>query len=148
MKKIDPVQIFTACVQLIAVSIFVVSLIESFQAFTEQKTGYNQFSLQHESLPLPTVTICMQEMFKGVDENTTSEELLGNLEDHTFSTADFVHPTFFAQIKQWNPKKVFGISGVCTPLTLDKNVTDATSVSYWIKLKTHKKYKVSRHFKS
>ena len=41
------------------------------QDFQEQKTGINQFSNEVDELPLPSITICSQNVFKNIDKDLT-----------------------------------------------------------------------------
>ena len=47
---------------------FSIDLIQDYQM---QKTGMNQFSQQVDELPLPTITICSQDVFKNIDKDLT-----------------------------------------------------------------------------
>ena len=47
---------------------FSFNLIKDYQ---EQKTGMNQFSNEVDELPLPSITICSQNVFKNVDKDLT-----------------------------------------------------------------------------
>ena len=47
---------------------FSLDLIQDYQM---QKTGMNQFSQQVDELPLPTITICSQDVFKNIDKDLT-----------------------------------------------------------------------------
>ena len=41
------------------------------QDYQMQKTGMNQFCQQVDELPLPTITICSQDVFKDIDKDLT-----------------------------------------------------------------------------
>ena len=41
------------------------------QDYQEQKTGINQFSNEVDELPLPSITICSQNVFKNIDKDLT-----------------------------------------------------------------------------
>ena len=41
------------------------------QDYQQQKTGMNQFSNQVDELPLPSITICSQNVFKNIDTDVT-----------------------------------------------------------------------------
>ena len=41
------------------------------QDYQMQKTGMNQFCQQVDELPLPTITICSQDVFKNIDKDLT-----------------------------------------------------------------------------
>ena len=41
------------------------------QDYQMQKTGMNQFSQQVDELPLPTITICSQDVFKNIAKDLT-----------------------------------------------------------------------------
>ncbi len=136
------VKLFSICVHLGAYVGFGINVVWTIGDLMNEKTGESQYSELVENLPLPTVTVCMQDMFKGVDENTTTEEFLGNLDKYKYSATDFFDKSFMERFAEWNAKYVFGLTGICISLTLDKNVTEVTQNMYWIKLLTNKKYRV------
>ena len=137
---------FQVLIHITAFCFFAANIFEIYLEYNEEKTGINRFSVKAESLPLPTVTVCMQDLFKDVDSNTTGEEMLANLANHTYTPTDIFHETFSHQIKKWNPREVFSESGLCIALTPKQNITKSSMWSNWIQLRTNRKYRVRKHY--
>ena len=80
MKIIDPMEMYrkVGLVELIqfVIIVFVYGLFcylsfDLIQDYQEQKTGIHQFSNEVDELPLPSITICSQNVFKNIDKDLT-----------------------------------------------------------------------------
>ena len=71
LRNLGLMEIFQLTIICCAYGLFCYFSIQSFFDFQEQRTGINQFWTPMDELPLPTITICHQDVFK----NVISDEL-------------------------------------------------------------------------
>ena len=145
MKKITNINLKDTIIFIligIAYGLFAYFSIHAFTEYQQELTGLNQWLEPVNELPLPTITVCSQEVFKNVTTETTTEMVLENLKDYIFSWED-VFDEYFS-LKNWNPhQEIFSKKlGLCYSLS-PKNPTNGRNfyLSY-ITLPVGKKYQV------
>ena len=144
LRNLGLMEIFQLAMISLAYGVFCYFSIQSFHDFQEQRTGINQFWTPVEELPLPTITICSQDVFKNViSDELTSNMLLQNLSNHVYSREDFFHKAFLKDFLYWNPHEIFSsMLGLCFSVKLRMNVTEATQNHHWLKLPAYKEFQV------
>ena len=115
----------------------------SYSEFQNEMTGISQFLTPAKDLPLPTITVCSEEIFKNVSEETSREMLLQNLNNHVFALDDLFHKIFLYYIQDWHPHEIFSSHlGVCFSIAPKQNVNGRNHNYYWIALPIGKSYQV------
>ena len=79
---------FAKCFYYVAVAIsfalFCYNAIELFIEYQEEKTGFNQLEHPMDEMEFPAATVCVTELFKNVGNESTADDILQNLQNHTF----------------------------------------------------------------
>ena len=151
MKKITKVG-FIQLTKLIFISVaYVCFTIHSFVAildFKEEKTGLNQFLHPVKELPMPSITVCSQEIFRNITSETTVDVMLQNLEDYVYKRSDLFHETFFSLNtlngeKVWHLHEIFSSQlGLCQSLRTDMKYDGGNSHNLVLRLPGSQKFKV------
>ena len=115
----------------------------AFLQFQEEKTGLNQVLTPVTELPLPWITICSQEIFHDVTNETTADIMLQNLHDYIFTKKDLLGETFFEDSPRWNYHEIFSYQlGLCFTLRTDKLYDGRNYFKLFLKLPLDRKYQV------
>ena len=119
--------------------------IHVFSAYQNELTGLNQLLSPVKELPLPTITLCPQDIFKNITKETTTEMVLQNLDEYVFSWEDLFASTYMmTAFDSWNPhREIFSNElGLCYSLRA-KKIMDPTNFYYfYIFLPLGQKYQV------
>ena len=94
---------------------------------------------------MPTITVCSQEVFKKVSNNTTKEMVLENLSDYFFAWEDLFDDLFTEYaLAFWNPHcEIFSTKlGVCYSLNLKTNAKPGNYYLSYMILPVDKRYQV------
>ena len=70
-RKLGLVELIQFVIIVFVYGLFCYFSFDLIQAYREQKTGINQFSNEVDELPLPSITICSQNVFKNIDKDLT-----------------------------------------------------------------------------
>ena len=144
LKKITKISLreFTQMVLVfLAYGCFGYFCIQGYIDYRKEMTGLNQFFTPVRELPLPTITVCSNEIFKNVTDDTTAEMILPNIKDHVFTKEDMFHESF--SWEKWDSHEIFSVQlGLCISIRARMNVTGKNSNRFWLRLKTDKKYEV------
>ena len=90
LKKMTNIMRDTIIMLLIGVAyvLFAYMSINAFIEYKEELTGFNQALASVKELPMPTITVCSQNVFKNVNNETNTEMVLQNLNDHVYKWED------------------------------------------------------------
>ena len=120
--------------------------IHVFSAYQNELTGLNQLLSPVKELPLPTITLCPQDIFKNITKETTTEMVLQNLNEYIFSWEDLFDKSFASGISKlsWDPhREIFSNSlGLCYSLRAKKIMTPTNFYHFYIFLPIGQKYQV------
>ena len=115
----------------------------AFLQFQEEKTGLNQVLTPVPELPMPSITICSQEIFHDVTNETTADIMLQNLYDYIFTKKDLLGETFFEDSPRWNYHEIFSYQlGLCFTLKTDTLYDGRNYFRFFLNLPINKKYQV------
>ena len=78
----------------IAYGMFAYFSLHAFVEYRQELTGLNQWLEPVRELPMPTITVCSQDIFKNVTNETTTEMVLENLDDYVFAWEDLFDGKF------------------------------------------------------
>jgi hypothetical protein len=135
----------------IAYGMFAYFSLNAFFEYNKELTGYNQLVSWSKELPMPTITVCPQDIFKNVSNETTAEMILQNLNDYVYKWGDLFDETMMSNPHNlWDSKHVIFSNwlGQCYSLKSNTNATANNWQGYLIYLPVGKKYKVSMNFMS
>ena len=114
----------------------------AFLDFKEQKTGLNQFLEPVKELAMPSITVCSQEIFHDITNETTADMMLQNLGDYVFKKKDLVH-TNFNLGNVWNLQEIFSSHlGLCLNLRTEKTYNGRNHYNFFLRLPPNKKFQV------
>ena len=114
----------------------------AFLDFQEEKTGLNQFLKPVKALPLPSITVCSQEIFQNITHETTADNMLSNLEDYLFKKTDLLHENF-NKWNVWHLHEIFSANlGLCLTLQTKIEYDGRNFYSFFIRLPPNKKFQV------
>ena len=119
--------------------------LHAFKEYQKELTGINQWLEQVQELPLPTITVCSQEVFKNISKNTTTEMVLKNLSDYVFAWEDLFDGFFTGLASRfWNPhREIFSKDlGLCYSLSNKFKANPTNHYMFYIFLPVGKKYQV------
>ena len=120
--------------------------IHVFSAYQNELTGLNQLLSPVKELPLPTITLCPQDIFKNITKETTTEMVLQNLNEYIFSWEDLFDESFASGFSKpsWDPhREIFSNSlGLCYSLRAKKIMTPTNFYHFYIFLPIGQKYQV------
>ena len=128
-----------------AYGIFAYFSLNAFLEYRKELTGINQWLEPVRELPLPTITVCSQEVFKNVSNNTTKEMVLENLSDYVFAWEDLFDDIFTeSALRFWNPhREIFSRKlGVCYSLNPKSNAKPGNFYLSYMYLPVDKRYQV------
>ena len=128
-----------------AYGIFAYFSLNAFLEYRKELTGINQWLEPVRELPLPTITVCSQEVFKNVSNNTTKEMVLENLSDYVFAWEDLFDDIFTENAPTfWNPhREIFSKKlGLCFSLNYKNAALPGRSYLSYIYLPVDKRYQV------
>ena len=145
VKKITKVSL-TQTIKLICIFAayiwFAIFSFIAFLDFKEQKTGLNQFLEPVKELAMPSITVCSQEIFHDITNETTADMMLQNLENHVFKKKDLVHENFNLW-KLWNLREIFSSHlGLCLTLRIEITYNGRNHYYFFLRLPPNKKYQV------
>ena len=129
----------------IAYGLFAYFALHSFFEYRKELTGINQEIESVEDLSLPTITVCSQEVFKNVKNDTTTEMVLQNLSDYVFAWDDLFDGYFTVLASRlWNPpRQIFSTDlGLCYSLRNKNKANPMNFYFFYIFLPVGKKYQV------
>ena len=114
----------------------------AFLHFQEEKTGLNQILIPVRGLSMPSITICSQEVFHDITNETKANMMLQNLENYVFTKEDLLGQTFFDK-KSWNHHEIFSYQlGLCLTIKTDKQYDGRNFFNFILKFPFNKKYQV------
>ena len=114
----------------------------AFLDFQEEKTGLNQFLKPVKELPLPSITVCSQEIFQNIAHETTADIMLSNLEDYVFKKRDLLHENFNIW-NVWHLHEIFSANlGLCLTIQTKLKYDGRNFYSFFIRLPPNKKFQV------
>ena len=120
--------------------------IHVYSAYQAELTGLNQLLSPVLELPLPTITVCPQDIFKNITKETTTEMVVQNLNEYVFSWEDLFDESFASGFSKlsWDPhREIFSNSlGLCYSLRAKKIMTPTNFYSFYIFLPIGQKYQV------
>ena len=129
----------------IAYGMFAYFSLHAFFEYRQELTGLNQWLEPVKELPLPTITVCSQEVFKNVSNDTTKEMVLENLSDYVFAWEDLFDGKFTEYHSlYWNPHhEIFSKKlGVCYSLSPKSNAKPGNFYLSYMYLPVDKRYQV------
>ena len=129
----------------IAYGMFAYFSLHAFFEYRQELTGLNQWLEPVKELSLPTITVCSQEVFKNVSNDTTREMVLENLHDYVFEWEDLFDRKFTELTSTfWNPhREIFSNKlGLCYSLNHKNAVVPGKSYLSFIYLPVDKRYQV------
>ena len=130
----------------IAYGLFAYMSINSFFEYKEELTGFNQVLATVRGLPMPTITVCSQDVFKNVNNETDTEMVLQNLKDHVYKWEDLFDESMTQNPSLWNNNhEIFSNTlGLCYSLRSDKNSTaqPPNFMYFYLFLPVGKRYQV------
>ena len=145
MIKISVRETITLILISFAYGMFAFFSLNAFFQYRQELTGLNQWLEPVDELPMPTITVCSQEVFKNVNNDTTTEMVLQNLNEYVFSWEDLFASTYMmTAFDSWNPhREIFSNElGLCYSLRA-KKIMDPTNFYYfYIFLPLGQKYQV------
>ena len=86
----------------IAYGLFAYMSISAFFEYKEELTGFTQALASVKELPMPTITVCSQNVFKNVNNETDTEMILQNLNDHVYEWEDLFEESTMSATSYWN----------------------------------------------
>ena len=119
--------------------------LHAFKEYQKEITGINQWLDQVQELPLPTITVCSQDVFKNISKDTTPETVLQNLSDYVFAWEELFDGFFtFLASQLWNPhREIFSNTlGLCYALSAKNKANSKNFYYFFIFLPVGKKYQV------
>ena len=130
----------------IAYGLFAYMSISAFFEYKEELTGFTQALASVKELPMPTVTVCSQNVFKNVNNETDTEMVLQNLKDHVYKWEDLFDESMTQNPSLWNNNhEIFSNTlGLCYSLRSNKNSTyqPPNFMYFYLFLPVGKKYQV------
>ena len=130
----------------IAYGLFAYMSISAFFEYKEELTGFTQALASVKELPMPTITVCSQNVFKNVNNETDTEMVLQNLNDHVYKWEDLFEESMMSITGYWNNNhEIFSNTlGLCYSLRSDKNSTaqPPNFMYFYLFLPVGKKYQV------
>ena len=148
MKKITKISMKDMIINLligIAYGLFAYFALHSFFEYRKELTGINQSIETVEELSLPTITVCSQKVFKNVENDTTTEMVLQNLNDYVYAWEDLFDGFFTGLASRfWNPhREIFSKDlGLCYSLSNKFKANPTNHYLFYIYLPVGKKYQV------
>ena len=133
----------------IAYGMFAYFSLNAFFDYNKELTGYNQLFFWNKELPMPTVTVCPQNMFRNISNETNAEILLQNLNDYVYKWEDLFDESMMSSPDNfWNKNHAIfsNALGLCYSLKSDINSTVYNWPGFLIFLPVGKKYKVNMNF--
>ena len=128
-----------------AYGIFAYFSLNAFFEYRKELTGINQWLEPVRELPLPTITVCSQEVFKNVGNDTTKEMVLENLSDYVFAWEDLFDDIFTENtLTFWNPQReIFSNKfGLCYSLSPKSAAKPGNFYLSYMFLPVEKRYQV------
>ena len=128
-----------------AYGMFAYFSLHAFFEYRQELTGLNQWLEPVRELPLPTITVCSQEVFKNVGNDTTKEMVLENLSDYVFAWEDLFDDIFTENaLTFWNPhREIFSKKlGLCYSLNYKNTALPGKSYLSYMYLPVDKRYQV------
>ena len=128
----------------IAYGLFAYMSINAFFEYKEELTGFNQVLASVNELPMPTITVCSQDVFKNVNNETDTEMVLQNLNDHVYKWEDLFEESMMSITGYWNNNhEIFSNTlGLCYSLRSDKTAHPRNFMFFYLFLPVGKKYQV------
>lgn len=146
LKKMTNIMRDTIIMLLIGVAyvLFAYMSINAFIEYKEELTGLNQVLASVKELPMPVITVCSQSVFKNVSNETDTEMVLQNLNDHIYKWEDLFEESMMTATGYWNNNhEIFSNTlGLCYSLRSDKNSTARNFMYFYILLPVDKTYQV------
>ena len=145
MTKINLKDIIIFLLIGIAYGMFGYFSLHAFFEYRQELTGLNQWLEPVSELPLPTITVCSQEVFKNVNNDTTREMVLENLHDYVFDWQDLFDDRFTENARTyWNPhREIFSNKlGLCYSLSPKSNAKPGNYYLSYMSLPVDKRYQV------
>ena len=145
-KKMTNIMRDTVIILLIGVAygLFAYMSISAFSEYKEELTGFNQMLVPVKELPMPTITVCSQDVFKNVNNETDTEMVLQNLNDHVYKWEDLFDESMTQSPSLWNNNhEIFSNTlGLCYSLRSDKTAQPRNFMYFYLFLPVGKKYQV------
>ena len=135
----------------IAYGMFAYFSLNAFFEYNKELTGYNQLFFWNKELPMPTITVCPQNMFRNISNGTNAEILLQNLNDYVYKWGDLFDKRMMSSPGNfWNKNHAIfsNALGLCYSLRSNINSTVDNLAHFFIFLPVGKKYKVNMNFVS
>ena len=148
LKKMTNIIRDTIIILLIGVAygLFAYMSISAFSEYKEELTGFNQMLVPVKELPMPTITVCSQDVFKNVNNEMDTEMVLQNLNNHVYKWEDLFEENMMSVTGYWNNNhEIFSNTlGLCYSLRSDKNSTarPPNFMYFYLFLPVGKKYQV------
>ena len=154
MKKMIEISMRKTIITLwisIAYGMFAYFSLNAFFEYNKELTGYNQLFFWNKELPMPTITVCPQNMFRNISNETNAEILLQNLNDYVYKWGDLFDESMMSSPDNfWNKNHAIfsNMLGLCYSLRSNINSTVDNLAHFFIFLPVGKKYKVNMNFMS
>ena len=145
LKKMANIMRDTIIMLLIGVAygLFATMSINVFFEYKEELTGFNQVLASVKELPMPTITVCSQNVFKNVNNETDTEMVLQNLNDHVYKWEDLFEESIMSATDWNNNHEIFSNTlGLCYSLRSDKLWQPPNFYNFYIFLPIGQKYQV------
>ena len=145
MIKISVRETITLILISFAYGMFAFFSLNAFIQYRQELTGLNQRLEPVDELPMPTITVCSQEVFKNVNKDTTTEMVLKNLSDYVFAWEDLFDKKFTEYYSLlWNPhREIFSKKmGVCYSLNPKRAAKPGNFYLSYITLPLDQRYQV------
>ena len=145
MIKISMRETITLILISFAYGMFAFFSLNAFSQYRQELTGLNQRLEPVAELPMPTITVCSQEVFKNVGNDTTKEMVLENLSDYVFAWEDLFDDIFTENAPTfWNPhREIFSNKlGLCYSLSPKSAAKPGNYYRSYMTLPVDKRYQV------
>ena len=131
----------------IAYGMFAYFSLDAFFEYNKELTGYNQLFFWNKELPMPTITVCPQDMFRNISNEINAEILLQNLNDYVYKWGDLFDESMMSSPHLenfWNENhEIFSNAlGLCYSLRSDKTTQPRNFMYFYLFLPVGKKYQV------
>ena len=144
MKKITRINLKDTIISLliaVAYGLFAYFSLHTFFDYQKELTGFNQEVIATRELPMPVITVCSQNIFKNVSEETNTETVVQNLNDHVYARGDLFDENMFSSPFWSKNHEIFSNTlGLCYSLRTTTNST--IDNDFYISLHVNTRYQV------
>ena len=130
----------------VAYGLFAYFSFHSFFEYEKELTGLNQLLVLSKELPMPMVTVCSQDIFKNLENDTNTQMVLQNLNNYTYTWGDlFDDMMLYPSLSYTLDHEIFSTDlGLCYSFRSKQNatITEAFPFIFYMHLLAGKTYQV------